>query len=471
MVDFHVNRTRFRDLADRLRAGYWFLPMVMAVGAVAGALLVVSLDQTYFGQSLVQLTPSSVLDTASFRELAVLVATSTLAFIGVIFSIMLVPLSIAATQLGPPVLRTFMRNTGTQIVLGLFIGNTFFALTLLATVPEGAELPPALSSITLLGLFMTSVAALVYFINEVARSLQASTVIDRLSSELQGDIERELPVRPQREPDFAACEALRADILVNGVTIRAQKEGYIRAIDYSSLIRIAIQASTTVAMRFEPGDFVMRGDALACVPTGTPVDGALVDQVNRQFLMGNYRTITQDIDFGLVALVAVAVRALSPAINDPFTAVMCVQRLGAALAMIAERGENFHHYRDAGGILRLLGEPDTFEEHADLCFHSVRQYGRGSAEVLVAMLRAVARVAERTGHEDQRNILRLHADLIDRDARAGSLTEYDITRVRVQYDHTIAVLDGQSAQGRDDLHPHTKALSESKSGASSAKAS
>jgi uncharacterized membrane protein len=175
-----------------------------------------------------------------------------------------------------------------------------------------------------------------------------------------------------------------------------------------------------------------------------------VDQVNHQFLLGEYRTITQDIDFGLLALVAVAVRALSPAINDPFTAVMCVQRLGAALALIAEHGENIHHLSDNKGTLRLLGEPDTFQEHADLCFHQIRQYGRTSAEVLIAMLRAMARVAERTTHEEQRNVLRLHADLIDRDARAGGLTDYDITRVRLQYDQTLAAMDALTAHGQPE---------------------
>lgn len=449
-MDHYVNRTRIRDLADRLRAGYWFLPMIMAVLAVAGALIVVSLDQTYFGQNLLQLTPNSVLDTAGFRNLATLVATSTLAFIGVIFSIMLVPLSIATTQLGPPVLRTFMRNTGTQLVLGLYIANTFFALTLLAAVPENADHPPAISSVTLLGIFMLSVGALVYFINEVARSLQASTVINRLSRELQGDIERELPLRPERTDAFAQCEALRADILAHGITIRAQREGYIRSIDYRGLLRLAANANTVIALQFEPGDFVMRGDALVAVRPATPVDGAFVDQVNHQFLLGEYRTITQDIDFGLLALVAVAVRALSPAINDPFTAVMCVQRLGAALALIAEHGENIHHLSDSKGTLRLLGEPDTFQEHADLCFHQIRQYGRSSAEVLIAMLRAMARVAERTTREEQRNVLRLHADLIDRDARAGGLTDYDITRVRLQYDQTLAAMDALTAHGQPE---------------------
>lgn len=453
MIDLPLNVTRFRDVTDRLRAGYWFLPMLMAVGAVAGALIIISLDQTYFGQSMVQLTPQSVLDTKSFRELAQLVATSTLAFIGVIFSIMLVPLSIAATQLGPPVLRTFMRNTGTQLVLGLFIGNAFFALTMLAAVPENELYPPALSSITLLGLFMASVAALVYFINEVARSLQASTVINRLSRELEGDIERELPQRPDTATDYAACEAQRADILAHGTAIHTHHEGYIRAIDYGGLVKLGSQHHTTLATHYEPGDFVMRGDVLVRVTASTPVDGAFVDQVNRQFIMGNYRTITQDVDFGLMALVSVAVRALSPAINDPYTAGMCVQRLGAALAIIAARGENIHHLRDAQGVLRVLGEPDSFHEHADLCFHQIRQYGRTNTEVMIGLLRAIERVSERTSHEEQRHTLRLHADLIDRDARAGALTDYDITRVRLQYDQTIATLDRMTEMAKAEGGP------------------
>lgn len=167
---------------------------------------------------------------------------------------------------------------------------------------------------------------------------------------------------------------------------------------------------------------------------------ALEDKVRRQFLMGEYRTITQDIDFGLLTLVAVAVRTLSAAINDPYTAIMCVQRLGAALAMIAERGENLHHLRDADGVLRLLGEPDTFQEHVDLCFHEIRHYGRSSAEVLMALLRILERIGERTRSEDQRKALRLHAEWIDREAALGGLSPDDLVRVHLEYDRTIAAL-------------------------------
>lgn len=446
MFDLPMSATRFRDLSDRLRAGYWFLPMMMAIGAVAGALLLVNLDETYFGRRMLTLAPNSVLDTASFRDLANLVATSTLAFLGVLFSIILVPLSIAAGQLGPQVLRTFLRNTGTQAVLGLFIGNAFFSLTLMAAVPDNLPNPPALSSIALLLLFMASIAALVYFIHEVAQSLQANTVIMRLSAELEGDIRREMLPYQGSPADFAACEAQRKELLAHGLPIRAQREGFVRAIDFDGLVRLATAHRTTMATQFEPGDFIMRGDPLVHVPPATPVDEALIERVNRQFLMGEYRTITQDIDFGLISLVSVASRALSAAINDPFTAILCIQRLGAALAMIAERGEHSHHLRDAGGALRVLGEPDSFEEHVNLSFHPIRQYGRSTAEVLMTMLRIISRIAERTQSEEQRSALRLHADLIDRDARAGSLTEYDATRVRLEYDQTIAAIDRLSEQ-------------------------
>ena len=446
MIDLPSNTTRFRDLADRLRSGYWFLPMLMAVGGMAGALVATAIDSTYFGQSLVWLTPNAALDTASFRNLAQLIATASLAFLGVLFSIMLVPLSIAATQLGPPVLRTFMRNTGTQLVLGLFIGNTVFALTLLAVVPEWTALPPSLSAALMFVLFLFSIAVLVYFIHEIARSLQASTVIGRLSDELQGDIGRELRHRPARGPDPAGAETQRATIMATGIPIPSRQEGYIRAIDFEGLLQLAEAYHTTLALRFEPGDFVMNRDALVYAAAATPVDEALADGVNRQFLLGEYRTITQDVEFGLLALVSVAVRALSPAINDPFTAIMCVQRLGAALALIAECDEPTHHFFDAQGMARVLGEPDHFHEYADLCFHQIRQYGRGSTEVLIALLVAIGRVAAHVDSEEHRMVLRLHADLIDHDARAGGLTEYDATRVRVQYDHTMAEMDRLSGE-------------------------
>jgi uncharacterized membrane protein len=450
MLNLPTNLTRFRNLSDKLRGGYWFLPMIMAILAVAAAGVLLTIDRIYFSNSAVEVVPETLLDTASFRSLATLVASSTLAFLGVLFSVILVPLSIAANQLGPPVMRTFLRNTGTQIVLGLFIGNIFFSLTLLASVPEWRPRPPALSSLMLLMLFLLSIAALLYFINEVAHSLQANTVITRLAAELESDIRLEIPRKQSTENDYDTLEAQRKALLVTGHVLRAKQEGYIRAIDYDGLIKLAASYRTVMATAFQPGDFIMRGDKLVCVPASSRVDEALEAQVNRQFLLGDYRTITQDIDFGLLALVSVAVRALSPAINDPFTAMLCLQRLGAALAMIAERGENIHHFRDKEGVVRLLGEPDTFDKHTNLCFHQIRQYGQGSTEVLIAMLRVISRVAERTRSETQRNALRLHADLIDRQAHAGSLTEYDATRVRIQYERTIEVIDHHSKNHKDE---------------------
>ena len=406
---------RLRERWDELRGSYWFVPTVMIVGATLlwGALG--AADQALFTAG-VQRLPWLYYDTIdSARTLMFAVAGAMIGIIGVVFSITTVPLTIAASQFGPRLLRMFLRDTGTQVVLGTFTATFIFCMLVLLRLRDEttASLPQLSLSVGLL-LALLSLGMLVYFINHIAVSMQAPNVVAAVSDELQGAIKATFPLATTPvapAPPFAppATPAL---------TVLAKRNGYIQARDDEQLFQLAETHNLTVQLLREPGAFVTAGAPLARVwPFATPLD--LSEEINGAFVLEAQRTLVQDIEFGINELVEVALRALSPAINDPFTAITCTDWLGAALCQLAMRHLPAPCRCSGDGTVRLASMPLTFGQATDAAFNQIREYGRGSASVTLHLLNTIAVVATCAHSAEQRAHLLRHAELIEQGSRDG----------------------------------------------------
>jgi uncharacterized membrane protein len=198
-------------------------------------------------------------------------------------------------------------------------------------------------------------------------------------------------------------------------------------------MKLAVENDLIVRLEYRPGDFVISGSALMKVSPAERCDRDLSDRIRDTFVIGTQRTHLQDIEFSIHQLVEVAVRALSPGINDPFTAISCIDRLAAALCLLAQRSIPSPYRHDENDILRVIARVVTFAGVVDSAFNQIRQYGRSSAAVTIRLLEAITRIAECTRRPSDREALLSQARMIDRGSQGALLEERDRHDVWIRF--------------------------------------
>jgi uncharacterized membrane protein len=278
-------------------------------------------------------------------------------------------------------------------------------------------------------------AMLIVFIHHVAMLIQAPQVVAAVARDLDDAILRLFPEKIGESADddefgqeLGAGQESRLG--EHFVTVRSTSDGYIQAINGDGLLHWACQHDLVVRLRSRPGDFIATGAPLADVwAVGNPTDGERrldewIEPLNETILVGIRRTPRQDVECAIEELVEVAVRSLSPGINDPFTAMNCIDRLGASLGRFAERKLPSAHRGDKEGRLRIVARPVSFPALLDASFNQIRQYGCDSVAVTLRLLEALSSIAEHVQRAEDREAVRLHAAMV---ARMGESfgEEYD----------------------------------------------
>jgi len=351
------------------------------------------------------------------------VAGSMIAIAGTVFSMTLVALSLASSQLGPRLLRNFMRDTANQVVLGTFVATFLYCLLVLRTIRRADEVAfvPHLSVSIGVLLAMVSIGVLIYFIHHVSVSIQADEVVARVGREMNEGIDRLFPGqlgKPGFDVSKAPSEAdLPAAFASEARPVGANEDGYLQLIDADALMALAVEEDLLLRLERRPGHYLVKGRAMALVWPGYRVTESLVDKMNEAFVLGNQRTAEQDVEFSFQQLVEIAVRALSPGINDPFTAIACVDRLGSGLCQLAQREMPSAHRFDGDGRLRLVAPGPTFAGVVDTAFNQIRQSARSNPAVAIRMLAAIAQIAGHVHRAPDAACLQRHARMVVRGAR------------------------------------------------------
>lgn len=419
-------RGQFFKYWDRIRSGFWFLPAVMTGVAVALAFVSVTVSEPMTEWFTLHLGWTFTGGAEGASAVLGIIAGSMITIAGVVFSMTLVTLSLASSQLGPRLLRSFIRDSATQVVLGTFIATFLYCLLVLRTIrrAEEAAFVPHLSVTLGVLLAVASVGVLIYFIHHVSVSIQANEIAARIGKELIEGIDRLFPPErigrgtpgtPMEPPEAGSLESLDRDARPVG----ADGNGYLQFVDGAALVALATEEDLVVRLERRPGDYVVAGCPLALVSPGSRVTDRLAEQVCSLFVLGHTRTSDQDIEFGVNQLVEIAVRALSPGVNDPFTAITCVDHLGAALCRLATRDVPSPYRHDVEKQLRLIAPADAFPEITDAAFNQIRQYGRSSAAVTIRLLETIAVVAGFTRRPQDRATLLRHTEMIARGANEG----------------------------------------------------
>ncbi|HEX8832435.1 MAG TPA: DUF2254 domain-containing protein [Longimicrobium sp.] len=391
----------------QVRDSLWFIPTVLTLVSAALAAAVTTAER----RGLLVANPESAWAFSGGAEGArgVLnaIAGSLITVTGVVFSVTIVALQLASVQFTPRVLRNFTADRANQVVLGVFIGTFTYTLLVLRTVHSGDNpgeifVPQIAVTISVI-LVLASIGCLIFFINHAARSIQVATILARVSRETICHVHKLFP-EVLRDGD-PAPRFVRAPDGEEPGRVAAARSGYLQAVDMRGLSRLATARGVVVKMELQVGDFVLPGQPLASVWPAGAADDAVCGTVRGAFILGSERTPEQDVEFGIIEIADIAVKALSPAINDPTTALRCIDRLSEILLEIARRAPA----RDAcpGVILRHT----TFERAVSLSFDQIRHNGAENPAITKKLLSTLLNLLELVPAAHQAPLL-VHKDAL-----------------------------------------------------------
>jgi uncharacterized membrane protein len=400
--------SRLRAAWWRIRDGLWFLPALLVAGAMLLAVALAELDGLV-DAALQQRWPRLFGASAEgARGLLSAIATSMLTVAGTVFSVTLAVLSLAASQYSPRVLRSFMADRPTQLVLGVFVAVFVYCLIVLRTV-RGGETPvvPALAVLGGIVLAIAAVGFLVFFIHHLATSIEASSILARITRGTVQAVEELFPEELGEEADEAGPQARVAAIRA-WTAVPAKETGYIVSLDSEALLAFARGQGRVVRMAAGVGQFVVAGEPLACLEGDAPVSEAAAASLNRCYSFDRQRTLEQDAAFGVQQIVDVCLKALSPGINDQSTATLGIDRLSEVLVKLARRRVENRFRRD-GEALRVIAVGPAFGELVDLAFADLRLNAAGKPAVLHRLLESLERIAGATSSSARRGVLAAQA--------------------------------------------------------------
>ncbi len=402
-------RAQLLRLADHLRESYWFVPTLMAFAAILLAGGMIALD-SYEGAGWMDRfawLQASRPDGA--RQVLSSIGGSMITVAGTVFSVTIAAVVYASGQYGPRLLSNFMSDRGNQVTLGTFIATFLYCLLVLRTIrsPEESDAPSFVPNMALLVgvlLALCSLAVLIFFIHHVPSKLHINNVIEEVGGRLLHEIERRFPSfigdgagadDPDAETDVPI--AFRANATVEEAADRAQvsapKTGYIQMIDNNTLMELARKHELVLRLQYQPGDFVHAGRTLVEAWPPARCDEDLSKAVQDLFGIGAKRSALQDLRFLFDELVEIAARAMSPGVNDPFTAVTCLDWLGAALSELSRRELPSHLRVDEDGSLRVIAHPETFDGFLNQSLGALMQYCARDVMTALRFIQVLAQIS------------------------------------------------------------------------------
>lgn len=389
-----AEHVRLRTLASYLRSTYWFVPSLMGLAGIAGALLTLALDRAIIGSEPVAWLFDG--DTAAARAVLETVAGSMITVAGVAFSITVVALSLASRQFGPLLLRGFMRDRPNQIFFGTFVATFLYCLFVLRTIYEGGAAIPHVSVTVAIGLGAASVGVFVYFIHHIAQSIRLEGVLSRVDADLDRLVETCLSEARGGAIEGGAIEArLPEDFARRTRVVAADDDGYVETRSDEELVRIACEHDLVLEAVVRPYDFVLRGEALLRAYPSERCTESVAHALSKAVVVGSDRSSADDLRSGMEQLVQLALRALSPSLNDPQTAMAAMDRMTGLLARVAALRPAEGAIPGPDGAVRLIAPRTSLDELLEEAFDPIRRNAGRQAEVWCCALRCVAKLAPR----------------------------------------------------------------------------
>jgi uncharacterized membrane protein len=438
----------------------WFVPTVLIVIGIVVFLITFKIDvAAHFHQIQLPTWLRSGNSQAPGREVLIAIAAAIITVVGVVFSITILALTLASQQFGPRMMRNFVRDVGNQVTLGVFVATFVYSVLALGSItvyPHG-NFVPHLSITVAEALLLVDLAVLIYFINHIAASIQLPEVIAGIARDLDSAIDTEFPIvnlAASREANASArfsqseeSAELLAAIEDRGGVVLASKSGYLQFVGYAQLAKIAKLLDAVIRLEYRPGHFIVAGRPVAKVfPQGAAkqVEKALA----KAHVTGPHRTLMQDPVFAIDQLVEIAIRALSPAVNDTFTALTCLDWISSGLSRISGRDFSERVYRDDEGRIRLIGADWSYQKMVNRSFDKIRQAARGMPAVIIRVLDSLDAVVDATTSSSQREALLRQGEMVLASSQDSVSDRNDLDDIVQHFNRlnaSIALRDAPSA--------------------------
>jgi uncharacterized membrane protein len=440
---------------EELRTTFWVIPSVLVLVSVLLFVVTFEVDVAAYHHHVTLPVWIRTGNADAERQVLIAIAAGVITVVGVVFSITILALTLASQQFGPRMMRNFVRDVGNQVTLGVFVGTFVYSVLALGSISSlSPTFVPHLSTSVAEALLLVDIGVLIYFIHHIAKSIQLPNVIAGIATDLMESIDAEFPERvdappkavPQSESGKSVPELLKL-IEERGAVVPSQVSGYIQYVGYSQLISIATRTDSFIRLEHRPGHYLASGRPLAMVwPRGSASEVALA--LRKAHVTGPHRTLVQDPVFAIDQLVEIAIRALSAAVNDTFTALTCIDWLSAGLGRVSGRMLDEGVYRDASGRVRLIESDPSYARMVNRAFDKIRQAARGMPAVLIRLIDSLGSIMLDTTSAEQRAVLRRQADMVLRLSEETVTEPNDLEEIRFRYRR----IPGEDAFG---AKPHT----------------
>ncbi len=424
---------------EELRTTLWVVPSILVVVAVLLFVVTFAVDVAAYDNHLTLPVWIRTGSADAERQVLIAIAAAVITVIGVVFSITILALTLASQQFGPRMMRNFVRDLGNQVTLGVFVGTFVYAVLALVTINSlSARFVPHLSTSVAEALLLVDLGVLIYFIHHIAKSIQLPEVIGGIADDLTHSIDNEFPDRvgapgnDLAEPMGKPVTELAALIEEHGAMVPSQVSGYIQYVGYAQLVEIATRTDSVIRLEHRPGHFLATGRPLATVwPRGAAAEVA--QALSKAHVTGPHRTLVQDPVFAIDQLVEIAIRALSSAVNDTFTALTCIDWLSAGLGRVSGRVLDEGVYRDDAGNVRLIEFDPSYARMVNRAFDKIRQAAAGMPAVLIRLIDSIGSIMLDTTSPEQRDALRRQADMVLRLSERSVAEPHDLEEIRSRY--------------------------------------
>ncbi len=438
---------RFISFWIGLRASLWFVPGLMIAASIALSLLLVEVDSRIGNDWTSRYPLLFGVGVDGSRGMLTAIASSMLTVAALVFSLTLTAVNQASSQFTPRIFRNFLRDRANQFVLGYFVSVFAYCLVVLRTIRSGdeANFVPSVAVVTGLLLALGGIVVLIFFIHHIAASLQISNIIGEIVVETKKSIDRLFPDdvgSPVRDDDDDIADIADDADKDDWIKVASKESGYIQLVDVDDLADFAADNACVVRMEAAVGEFVGTGSRLVSVlPSGKRLDDDKMEKLNDLFVIARDRTIEQDVDFGLRQLVDIALKALSPGVNDTTTAVNCIENLGELIGELASK-DFPEKKRVADGKELIIVKAPTFADFVATALDQIRISGKGNSAVFMKLASAIELAAGRTGSRSRLSVLRSQLILTAEYAEMTLATEDEKQQVLKRIEHVQDVISG-----------------------------
>jgi len=401
---------------NELTASFWFIPVLLIMVSIPTAIGFVYMDgrielseeglQRFFFVSSAD-SARSILSTISGAMIGVA---------GTVFSVTLVALTLASSQFGPRLIKNFMYVTLNQVVLGSYVSTYLYCLIVLNSIrdTDGFTFVPSISILFAIVIAVVNIILLIVFIHQIAMSIQANKVISDINRFISTQVKTLFPVELVDENNVE--NSLLADKLKSQyetvISIKSKKSGYLQYIDSDSLLAMMASEESLLELAVKPGDYIVEHSDIGKIYHNRKADKNRLEKIRNNFIIGKNRTSQQDFEFSIHQMVEIAGRALSSGVNDPFTAIACIDNLTPTLSYLANLKFPSKYRFDKEKKMRVIVVPLSFEGILNAAFNQIRQFSVGTPAVIIRLMEALITISQFTDSASNKKAVIRHAKMV-----------------------------------------------------------